>query len=199
MALAGTRERGEELRDALARVDDAEAADDEPVAASLRLDVGHRPRGVRDHPDPPVVPGGAGERGDRLGVDDEPRRVLEDERRERELLRAGLPQRRDPLVEDAVREQASDDTVVALHRVEVAVPVATPDRHPGDEVVQHEVVEDDDAGTAAQRVDDPRVRVGVVPDVVEAEVGAARRALPPARAARRASTRRPRAGTRSAE
>ena len=35
---------------------------------------------------------------------------------------------------------------------------------------------DDDARPAAQRVDDPAVRVGVVADVVEREVGAARRA-----------------------
>ena len=80
-----------------------------------------------------------------------------------------------------MREEASDDPVVALHRVEVAVPVATADGHPGHEVVQDEVVEDDDAGAAAERVDDPRVRVGVVADVVEAEVCPARRALPPVR------------------
>ena len=64
-------------------------------------------------------------------------------------------------------EQAPDDPVLALHRVEVAVPVAPADRHPGDEVVEHEVVEHDDAGRASQGVDDPAVRVRVVADVVE--------------------------------
>jgi len=49
-------------------------------------------------------------------VDDEPGRVLEDERRQRELLGPRLPERRDPLVEDAVREQTSDDAVVPLRR-----------------------------------------------------------------------------------
>ena len=37
--------------------------------------------------------------------------------------------------------------------------------------MQHEVVEHDNAGTAAQRVDDPSVRVGVVPDVVQRDIG----------------------------
>ena len=77
-------------------------------------------------------------------------------------------------------EQAPDDAALALHRVEVAVAVAASDRQPGDEVVEHEVVQDDDTGPAAQRVDDPAVRVGVVADVVEREVGAARRPRAPA-------------------
>ena len=70
-----------------------------------------------------------------------------------------------------------DDSVLALHRVEVAVAVAAADRHPGDEVVDDEVVQDDDARPPAQRVDDPGVSVGVVADVVERGVGAARSAL----------------------
>ena len=67
--------------------------------------------------------------------------------------------------------------MLALHRVEVPVAVASSDGDAGDEVVQHEVVEDDDAGSAAQRVEDPAVRVGVVADVVDGEVGSARRAF----------------------
>ena len=55
--------------------------------------------------------------------------------------------------------------------------VASSDGDAGDEVVQHEVVEDDDAGSAAQRVEDPAVRVGVVANVVDGEVRFARRAL----------------------
>ena len=42
---------------------------------------------------------------------------------------------------------------------------------PGDEVVEDEVVQHDEPRRAAQRVDDPAVRVGVVADVVDAEVG----------------------------
>ncbi len=68
------------------------------------------------------------------------------------------------------------DAVVALHRLHVAAPVATADRHPGDQVVQDELVQHDDAGPLAESVDDPGVRVGVVADVVEADVGM-RRAL----------------------
>ena len=66
-------------------------------------------------------------------------------------------------------EQPPDDAALALHRVEVAVAVAAPDREARDEVVEHEVVQDDDARAAAQRVHDPAVRVRVVPDVVEGE------------------------------
>ena len=47
-------------------------------------------------------------------------------------------------------------------------------------MVQHEVVQDDDPGVAPERVDDPAVRVRVVSDVVEGEIGAARRLLAPA-------------------
>ena len=64
-------------------------------------------------------------------------------------------------------EKASDDAVLALHRVEVAVAVSPADGHPRDEVVDDEVVQDDDARLPAERVDDPRVGVRVVPDVVE--------------------------------
>ncbi len=56
-----------------------------------------------------------------------------------------------------------------------AWPSLPSDRHPGDEVVDDEVVQHDDAGAAAQRVDDPAVRVRVVADVVERDVGVADR------------------------
>ena len=67
-----------------------------------------------------------------------------------------------------VTEQPPDDAALALHRVEVAVPVAAADREAGDEMVEDEVVEDDDSGRSAQRLDDPAVRVRVVADVVDA-------------------------------
>ncbi len=107
--------------------------------------------------------------------------MVEHERGERKVGRPRLPQRRDPLVDHAVREQSSDDAVLALHEVEVRVP-GPADRRvmPDDEVVEHEVVENDDAGLATQRVDDPRVRVRIVPDVVERDVRAAGRPLRPA-------------------
>ena len=59
------------------------------------------------------------------------------------------------------------DARLALHRREIRVAVLPPDRHARDEMVDHEVVQDDDARPPAQRVDDPRVRVRVVADVVE--------------------------------
>ena len=63
---------------------------------------------------------------------------------------------------------------VALHRVEVARRVPARQRQPGDEVVEDEVVQDDDARPPAERVDDPAVRLRVVPDVVERDVRPAR-------------------------
>ena len=71
-------------------------------------------------------------------------------------------------------EQPSDDAALALHRVQVAVPVAAADREAGDEVVEHEVVQDDDARLLPERVHDPAVRVRVVADVVEPDVDVAR-------------------------
>ena len=62
------------------------------------------------------------------------------------------------------------DAEVALHRVEVGAAVAAADRDPGDQVVEHELVQDDDARTVAERIDDPAVRLGVVADVVERDV-----------------------------
>ena len=59
--------------------------------------------------------------------------------------------------------------------------VAAPDREPGDEMMKHEVVQHDESRGAAQRLDDPAVRLGVVADVVDAEVGPARRLLRAAR------------------
>ena len=56
------------------------------------------------------------------------------------------------------------------------------ERQARDEVVEHEVVEDDDARTPAQPFEDPAVHLGVVADVVERDVAA--------RACRRAARRR---------
>ena len=172
--------RPQELRDPLARVHDAEATDDRACGNALGRDVRRRPRRMRDHGDRAREPRRACMVADVLRMDDQRRRVLEHEGRQREVGGPGLPQGRNPLVEDAVRKEPADDAVLALHQVEVAVAVPASDRHPRDEVVEDEVVEDDDTGPLAQAVDDPGVRVGVVPDVVERDVGAPRRRLPPA-------------------
>jgi len=76
-----------------------------------------------------------------------------------------------------VGEQAPDDAVLPLHRVEIAVPVATADRHPRDEVMEDEVVQHDESRRPAQGIHDPPVRVRVVAHVVHAEVDPARRPL----------------------
>ena len=143
-----------------------------------RRAVGHGEGGMRDDADPSGEARRAGAVTDVGRVRDERGRERQHLAREREVLRTVLPQRRDPLVEDAVREQPAHDAMLPLHRVEVAVAVATADRHPGDEVVEDEVVQDDEARRTSERVDDPPVCVRVVADVVDAEVDAARR--PPA-------------------
>ena len=108
-----------------------------------------------------------------MGVDDQAGGEVEHLAGEVVVLGAALPERRDPLVEHAVPEQAADDAAFPLHRVEVAVTVAPADRQPCDEMVEDEVVEDDDARSLPKRLDDPAVRVRVVADVVERNVGAA--------------------------
>ena len=130
-------------------------------------------------------------------MDDQPAREVEHRAGEREALGLRLPEQRQQVVEHAEPEQPAGDAELALHRVEVAAAVAAADRDPGDQVVQHVLVQHDDAGPLAQRVDDPAVRVGVVADVVERDVRG-RRAL--ARLARR-RPRRARAapGSSSAE
>ena len=142
---ADAGERLEELRHALARVDVPECADQRVArdsAAGANSGTGHA--GMRDVEDVPFV-AGALARGRRRSASG--RRgpcASESTSPQREVLRAGLPERREPLVEHAVREQPADDAVLALHRVEVAVAVASPDGHVRDQVVDDEVVEDDE-------------------------------------------------------
>ena len=122
--------------------------------------------------------------------------MVEHDAREREALRLRLPEQRQQVVEHAEAEQPAGDAELALHRVEVAAAVAAADRDPGDQVVQHVLVQHDDAGALVQRVDDPAVRVGVVADVVERDVGAGAR-LPCS--ATTTSTRSRSAGSSSVE
>ena len=65
---------------------------------------------------------------------------------EREVLGPRRPERRHAAVDDAEREQPARQARLALHRVQVARDVLPRERHPRDEVVEHEVMEDDDAG-----------------------------------------------------
>ena len=67
----------------------------------------------------------------------------------------------------------------ALHRTQVAGDVLARERQARDEMVQHEVVQDDDARTRTQRVDDPAVDLRVVADVVNGDVDIAWRPLLP--------------------
>ena len=91
-----------------------------PGAARSGSTAGNGPGRMRNDADRPLVPGGAGLVAHELRVDDESSRVIENERGEREVGRPRLPQRRHPLVDHAVREQSSDDAVLALHEIEIA-------------------------------------------------------------------------------
>ncbi len=78
-------------------------------------------------------------------MDDQAVGEVEHGAREREPLRLRLPEERQKVVEDAEAEQPPGDAELALHRVEVAATVPPADRHPGDQVVEHDLVQDDDA------------------------------------------------------
>ena len=168
-ALPEEREGLEQLRDPLVHVQEAEAADERGAVDGGRLDRLHRPGRVRDAPDRAAVAGGAHAGLDVARVDDQAVGEVEHGAREREPLRLRLPEERQEVVEDAEAEQPPGDAELALHRVEVAAAVAAADRHPGDQVVEHELVQDDDAVMARaavappQRVDDPACESGSLP------------------------------------
>ena len=94
---------------------------------------------------------------------------------QREVLRPLLPDRREHVVDHAVREQPSDHSGVLLHRVEVA----------GASCLARSSFRRRDGGGRSrgerrrpaplERVDDPRVRLGAVSDVIEGDIGSARR------------------------
>ena len=151
-----------------------------PLADALGRDARSRPGGMRHDVDRAVEAGCPRPIADVARVDDQAGGVLEDEGRQREVLRSRLPQRRNALVEHAVAEQAPDDAVLALHEVEVRVPVPAPDGHAGNEVVQDEVVEDDDA----------RARAGARPRSTRARRGCSRRGRARRRCRAEASARR---------
>ena len=70
-----------------------------------------------------------------------------------------------------MRQQATGDAGVALHGGEITVAVLPADRQSGDEVMEDEVVKDDHSRPASQRVHDPAVRLRVVANVVERDIG----------------------------
>ena len=129
----------------------------QPTSGSPRSSAGSDgsigPGGVRDPPERAAVAGLADAALDVGRVDDQAAREVEHGAGQREALGLGLPDQRQEVVEHAEREQAPGDAVVALHRLHVAAPVPAADRDPGDQVVQHELVQDDDAGplVAARR------------------------------------------------
>ena len=139
-----------ELRDPLALVDVAEAADTARPRSAPGLDRRRdRPRRHRHLPDRPVVAGVAGALLDVARVDDQAGR-----RGRAPRGRAGSPAARvsqsgvDPAVGTACASSRPDEPRLALERRAVALDVAAGERDPGDEVVQHELVQDDDAGPA---------------------------------------------------
>src|SRR5262249_27505754 len=101
--------------------------------------------GGGDRPDGRVVGGVPGARLDVVGVQDQAGRATEHLARQWELLWLRFPRWWDAPVQDAVRKQASRDAGVAFHCGQVARAVLPADRQPGNEVVEHEVVQDDHA------------------------------------------------------
>ncbi len=101
--------------------------------------------------------------------------VVEDLVDEWKPVGSRLPHRREQAVDHAVSDQTPEHARISLHRVEVAVTVPAPDRQAGDQVVEHEIVQHDDPAATPERSDDPTVSFGVVADVVQGDIGAARR------------------------
>ena len=116
VSLSDRRERLDELRDPLARVQVAKAPEDGASIYVGRPDVVHRPGRMRDAPDRPFVPCVACTAFDETGVDDQPSRIAQHVAGKRELVRSRLPQRRDAPLENAVPEQAAGDAGVAFER-----------------------------------------------------------------------------------
>ncbi len=146
MTAANEGEGLDELREALAGVEMAEASE-ERAALDLRGRAsGERPRRMRNPRDRPVVARATRTFLDEVRVHDECRRAREHLARERKLVGIRLPWRRHAAVEHAVREQAAWNPSVPLHRGEIARPVLAADCQPGDEMVEDEVVQDDDPG-----------------------------------------------------
>ena len=134
---------------------------------------------MRDDPDRAAKAGRASAVVDVAGMDDQAGGEVEHLSREREVLGPVLPQRRNALLHHGVPEQPRGQPAIALEGVQVRLPVAASERDARDEVMQHEVVEHDEPRRPAQRIDDPTVGIGVVPDVKDAEIRSPRRLLRP--------------------
>ena len=76
---------------------------------------------------------------------------------ERESIGTYLPRRRDDAVNHTVRDQPPTHARFAVHGIDIAPAVSPAKRHPGDEMMEDEVVEHDEARCPAKRFDDPAV------------------------------------------
>jgi hypothetical protein len=100
-------------------------------------------------------------------------------RRGQHLAREGIvdgavfPERRQQLVDHTVGQHPPDGPGFPLHRVQVATSVAAAERHTRNQVMEDEIVQDDDAGAAAESLDDPAVRRRIVADVIDGDIGPA--------------------------
>ena len=145
MGLTELGERAQELRNPLALVQVPEAAEQRRALDRRGLDVGRRPRRVRDPPQRAGVAMLSRALLDVARVRDHPGRLVEHLSSQGELGRADLPERRHAAFEDAPAEHAAGHARLAFHRGEIGMAVVPPHRHPRDEVVDDEVVHDDDA------------------------------------------------------
>jgi hypothetical protein len=125
----------DQLREALARVQVAEAPEDRPAVHARRLNGWRAPGGMWDPPEHAVVAGFPGAGLDVGGVDDETGGEVEHLAGEREVFRPRLPERRHAPVEETMGEQSSRQPRVTFDGREVGAPILPPDRQAGDEVV----------------------------------------------------------------
>jgi hypothetical protein len=96
--------------------------------------------------------------------------VIEHLVRKRETLRRDLPQRGDGPVHHPNCKKPSSHTRFSPKGACITGGVARPECHAGDQVVKHELMEDDYASSLAQQPDYPGMRLGAVPYVIEGDV-----------------------------
>jgi hypothetical protein len=133
---------------------------------------------MRDPPDRPLVSGCCDSPLDVRRMNDHTACMAEHLADEREPFRIRLPHRRQNTVDDAEGYEAASETRIALERFCICPGVAATERGSRNEMVEHEVVQNDDTGPASQPTEDPPVGVSIVADVVEDDVCPARPASP---------------------
>jgi hypothetical protein len=113
------------------------------------------------------------------GVDGHAPREVEGLADQREPVRLGFPERRLEPCERALGLESRLDASVTLDCGQVSLPVSAAEGENGDQPVESDFVQYDEAGTATERVVDPTVPLRVVAELVERDVRGRMRTIGP--------------------